>query len=165
MYKNTTQENNAPDLIKFAKSRAKKLREFLANQGHAISHSQSLEATAQTEGFKDWNTYTARFKMAEDAITDLKPQPETAAPYPLQVGDAISGTFRGAKFTGTLRGLEKTITGGVWRTVLHFDKRIELPGHPALKNTRERVRIMLNANGVSVNLKGKPDGHTILNMP
>jgi len=163
------QETNTPDLIRFAKSRAKKLREYLAGQGHTLSHSQSLEATAKTEGFKDWNTYTAHFKLAEQAIPiPVHNEAGTTAKepsYPLQVGDVISGTYRDCPFTGKLLGLEKTITSGVWRAKMHFDKPVKLPGHPALKNTRQRVNCMLNANGLSVDLKGKPDGHTNLNMP
>jgi len=158
-------QNNNPDtLIGFAKSRAKKLRKYLATQGHSINHSQSLEATARVEGFKDWNTYVARFNLVEQALPQEEQTSQTA-PYPLQVGDTISGTHRGVKFDGVLRGLEKTITDGVWRTVISFDDPLELPGNPALRQSRRRVRLMLNSNGMSVNLKGRPDGHTTINMP
>jgi len=160
----TMQKIEKPNLIKFAKSRAKKLRQYLADQGLTISHSQSLEATAQAEGFKDWNTYTARFKLAEDAVPTTN-TPISQNEFPLHVGDRISGEYRGSQFEGSLIGLEKTITNGVWRAVLKFDKPVELPGTKALKHTRQRVSCMLNENGMSVNLKGTPDGFTAINMP
>jgi len=158
------QETNQDSLIRFAKARAKKLRGYLAQEGVSINHSQSLEATAQTEGYKDWNTYVAHFKLAEKS---LPPQTAPAAdpPYPLQVGDTISGTYREARFTGILRGLEKTITDNVWRANIAFSEPLEIPGNPALAQTRRRVRLMVDGNGISVNLKGNPDGHMAIEMP
>ena len=41
------------------KTQAKALRAYLAEQGVEISHSQALEATARSHGFKDWNTMSA----------------------------------------------------------------------------------------------------------
>lgn len=158
------QENNQGSLIKFAKSRAKKLRDYLEKEGHIINHSQSLEATAQAEGFKNWNTYVARFKLAEQAVPP-QAAASTDAPYPLQVGDAIAGTYRGVRFGGILRGLEKTITEGVWRANIAFSDTLAIPGNPALNQTRRRVRLMVDANGMSVNLKGKPDGYSLIDMP
>jgi len=164
MERRTMTQITTPDLIKFAKSRAKKLRTYLTAQGLMISHSQSLEATAQAEGFKDWNTYVARFDAAKAAFLAPAPKSDNNN-YPLQVGDPISGTYRGCKFKGTLLGLEQTITKGVWRAKMQFDKPVRLPSAEALKLTRQRVRCLLNANGISVNLKGHPDGQTVINMP
>jgi len=152
------------DLIRFAKSRAKKLRDYLAKEGHSINHSQSLEATAHVEGFKDWNTYVARFKLAEQSVPQ-EPTAPTEPPYPLQVGDNISGSYRGVRFTGVLRGLEKTITNKVWRASIAFSETLEIPGNPALNQTRRRVRLMLDTDGRSVNLKGEPDGYSSIDMP
>ena len=41
------------------KSRAKRLRATLSEQGKTISHAQSLEAIAPTYGARDWNTLNA----------------------------------------------------------------------------------------------------------
>lgn len=158
------QETNQDSLIRFAKARAKKLRGYLAKEGLAINHSQSLEATAQTEGYKDWNTYVACFKLAEQAVP-LQTVSPAGLPYPLQVGETISGTYREVRFTGILRGLEKTITENVWRANIAFSETLEMPGNPALAQTRRRVRLMVDGNGISVNLKGNPDGHLAIDMP
>jgi Glyoxalase superfamily protein len=164
-FENTnTHATDTTDLIKFAKVRARKLRTYLATQNINLSHSQSLEATAQCDGFKDWNTYAARFKLVEASIPSLD-VPDTKNAFPLEVGDCVTGTFRGAAFKGTLLGLEKTITGGVWRTKLDFDTPVKIPSPEALNHTRRRMQLMLNANGQSVNLKGTPDGHAAINMP
>lgn len=152
----------AADLIRFAKSRAKKLRTYLTQQDITLTHSASLEAIAKTEGFRDWNTYVASFKLAEVAIQSSK-DVDTGL-FPLQVGERISGTYRGAHFTGRLIGLESTKGPGVWRAKLHFDDAVTIPGTELLKHTRQRVRCMLDSEGRSVNPKGKPDDHVLISF-
>lgn len=150
------------DFIKLAKARAKRLRSYLTEKGHAISHSESLEAIAKTEGHRDWNTYSALFKTVSD---ELKSPEQMKQHYPLHVGDTVKGTYRGASFRGTLLGLEETITGGVWRAKIHFDAPVNIPGPEMLKLTRQRINCMLNSDGCSVNLKGTPDGQMAIDMP
>jgi len=160
------QKNTEPDLTQHAKNRAKRLRLYLADLGHTISHSESLEATAQVEGYRDWNTYCAYFKLAENAAGLAVPTENTdTKTYPYQPGERIAGSYRGSKFIGTLLGLEKTISPGVWRAIIHFDAPVAVVGAEAVGHTRRRVRLMLNANGMSVNLKGRPDGFASVNMP
>lgn len=154
--------DEAGDFIKFAKTRAKRLRSYLAEKGHTLSHSESLEATAKAEGYRDWNTYSALFKTVAN---ELSAPTKNRQHYPLHVGDKIRGTYRGVRFEGILMGLEETITNGVWRVKLHFDTPLDLPAPEGLKLTRQRVRCMLNADGMSVNLKGTPDGHMTVEMP
>lgn len=159
----TMTHSETPDLLKFAKSRAKKLRAYLLSQEIKISHSQCLEATAQAEGFKDWNTYAARFRLAAEALaeeTSMVPDSR----FPLVVGDRVSGLYRGAAFEGTLLGLELTKKPGVWRIKMRFDAPVALPSHPDLKLTRQQVRLLVNDAGHSVNLVGKPDGETSLTL-
>ena len=155
-------ETPADDFIKFAKNRAKRLRKYLTDKGHPLSHSESLEAIAQAEGYRDWNTYIALFKLVAQELTEPAGAKQH---YPLHVGDIVQGTYRGVRFSGSLLGLEETITTGVWRAKLHFDNPVQIPSHKALNHTRQRVRCMLNSSGHSVNLKGKPDGHISLDMP
>ncbi|MEX0300071.1 MAG: glyoxalase superfamily protein, partial [Kordiimonas sp.] len=150
---------DAEDFIKLAKNRAKRLRAYLDGSGHSISHSESLEAIAHSEGYRDWNTYSALFKTVAGEIS--KPD-QRKQQYPFHVGDTVTGTFRGVRFQGTLLGLEETITLGVWRVKMHFDNPVKLPSHEALNLTRQRINCMLNIAGASVNLKGAPDGHIIL---
>ena len=156
-----TQQN---DLIKYAKSRAKKLRAYLETRDHRISHSESLEATAKADGYKDWNTYSALFKLAETELakenTPLQPQQ-----FPLHVGDRVRGIYRQAHYEGVLLGLEATINPGVWRVKMHFDTPVSLPSHKSVDLTRQRVRCMLNAEGISVNLKGTVDGDVTIELP
>ncbi|MBL4789103.1 MAG: hypothetical protein JKY60_08660 [Kordiimonadaceae bacterium] len=154
------------DLAAFAKKRAKKLRLFLADLGHSISHSQSLEAMAHAEGFRDWNTYCASFKL----VADISPEPDFRAArhyenFPVQVGDRISGRYRGVPFKGVLLGLEQTITPGVWRAKMHFDAPVKLDNPKSFDVTRQRVQVKFNAAGKTVNLKGTPDGSTELDLP
>ncbi|PCI64082.1 MAG: hypothetical protein COB37_02680 [Kordiimonadales bacterium] len=154
------------DLAAFAKKRAKKLRLFLADLGHGISHSQSLEAMAHAEGFRDWNTYCASFKL----VADIVPEHDFKAAkhyenFPVQVGDRISGKYRGVTFKGVLLGLEQTITPGVWRVKMHFDTPVTLDNPKRFAVTRQRVQVTFNAEGRSVNLKGTPDGSTAIDLP
>lgn len=153
------------DLLRFAKARAKRLRAYLTDENHPISHSMALEAIAKTEGFRDWNTYAARFQLAAEAFAETPPETPETGYFPLRVGDRITGLYRGASFKGVLLGLEATINPGVWRAKLHFDTPVTLPGTDRLKHTRQRVRCMLDADGHSVNLKGRPDGAVILELP
>ncbi len=157
-----TVKTDAEDFIKLAKNRAKRLRSYLDGSGHSISHSESLEAIARSEGYRDWNTYSALFKTVAGEISNSS---HTKQQYPFHVGDKITGTFRGVRFQGTLLGLEETITSGVWRIKMHFDTPVKLPSHEALNLTRQRINCMLNVKGASVNLKGSPDGHIKLDMP
>lgn len=157
-----TAEQDPADFVKFAKNRAKRLRKYLTEKGYPLSHSESLEAIAQAEGYRDWNTYSALFKLVSQELTEPS---DKSQHYPLHVGDRIQGTYRGVRFSGTLLGLEETITSGVWRAKLNFDNPVQLPSHEALNHTRQRVRCMLNIDGNSVNLKGTPDGHITLDMP
>lgn len=159
---NSHAEASADDFIKFAKNRAKRLRKYLSEKGHPISHSESLEAIAQAEGYRDWNTYIALFKLASQELPDAL---EMGQHFPMHVGDRIQGTYRGVRFVGTLLGLEETITSGVWRAKMHFDNPVELPSPKGINLTRQRVQCMLNSDGVSVNLKGSTDGHISLDMP
>lgn len=158
----TMTDTLAADLIRFAKSRAKRLRAYLTQQNIALTHSACLEAIAKAEGFRDWNTYVASFKLAEMAIQSSAEEPDTF--FPLQVGEIVSGQYRGAAFTGRLMGLENTINPNVWRAKLHFDEAVTIPGTELLKHTRQRVRCMLDAEGMSVNLKGRPDGQLLLKI-
>lgn len=154
--------NTADDFIKFAKNRAKRLRTYLVDCGYKLGHSESLEAIARSEGYRDWNTYCALFKAAASEISDPI---HTHLQYPFHVGDTLRGLYRGVRFQGTLLGLEQTITSGVWRVKMHFDAPVHLPAPTGLSLTRQRINCMLNIEGLSVNLKGTPDGHITLDMP
>ncbi|TNE67558.1 MAG: hypothetical protein EP335_01250 [Alphaproteobacteria bacterium] len=131
-----------------AKNRAKRLRTFLAGLGHSLTHAQSLEAVAQEDGHRDWNTMSAQLKARADG----------EKPCPWAVGAAVCGHYRGARFRGHIRGLEIAGRGNVWKAVLQFDEAVEIGPSERLNLTRQRVRLIIDAQGQSVNLAGKPDG-------
>lgn len=150
--------------INTAKARAKRLRQYLASIGASLSHSQSLEAVSNEEGYRDWNTYAA-------CLQGQSPSTDEGGPFPpIRVGERVKGLFRGSAFEGTVLGLEKTDGGPpqlepVWRIKIQFDAPVELPAPEGLDLTRLRVRQMINGKGKSVNLKGRPDGHMHLTLP
>lgn len=148
------------DIITLVKGRAKRLRTYLSDLGYALSHAQSLEAIAKEEGCRDWNTLSARLRQHTA---------HTAEHPPLQVGDRVSGTYRGSAFEGTVLGLERTDgsakqLGPVWRIKLQFDSPVEIGSSEKLSLTRQRVRAMIDTKGISVNLKGRPDGLMTLTL-
>jgi len=50
------------------KTQAKALRKYLAEQGVELGHSKCLEAVARTQGFKNWDTASARVKGGEGVL-------------------------------------------------------------------------------------------------
>ncbi|NVJ70618.1 MAG: hypothetical protein HWE08_09715 [Alphaproteobacteria bacterium] len=141
------------DLITRAKGRAKRLRSYLSDIGHALSHAQSLEAISKEEGCRDWNTFSAQLRQ-QTFVQGNNP--------PVQVGDVVKGIYRGSPFKGTVLGLERTDgspkqLGPVWRIKVQFDGPVEIGNSQSMSLTRQRVRGMINGKGQSVNLKGVPD--------
>ncbi|NVJ97312.1 MAG: hypothetical protein HWE25_04110 [Alphaproteobacteria bacterium] len=148
------------DLITHAKGRAKRLRTYLSDIGQTLSHAQSLEAISKEEGCRDWNTLSARLRQQQASMPNHPP---------VQVGDRITGTYRGSDFEGTVLGLERADGSDkqlcpVWRIKVHFDEDVEIGSSPNLPMTRRRVRVMINKEGQSVNLKGRPDGFMAITL-
>jgi len=141
------------DIVQNSKARAKRLRAYLSATGHSLSHSESLEAIAQTEGHRDWNTYSALSKAQKPSQG-----------FPLHVGARVTGTYRGAPFEGTLLGLEQTINKDVWRAKFRFDHPVSPASHANIGLTRQMVRCEVNCSGISVNLLGKPSDEIILTL-
>ena len=146
------------DSLKKTKGRAKRLRSYLASQDFEITYAQSLEAVAQEDGFRDWNTLSASLLAASDPARSDSEEKNAASALGFHVGDRVCGTYRGGDFTGTILGLEKTDGAPVWRIKIQFDEPVHLNPDGLLDLTRLRVRLMINADGTSVNLKGTPDG-------
>jgi len=149
------------DLITQMKGRAKRLRTYLSDLGHTLSHAQSLEAISKEEGCRDWNTLSAQLRQQE-IVHDNRP--------PIQVGDRARGTYRGSDFEGTVLALERTDgsakqLGPVWRIKIQFDGPVRVGTSEHMNLTRQRVRAMIDREGRSVNLKGVPDGFMQLDLP
>ncbi|WP_262692965.1 glyoxalase superfamily protein [Kordiimonas aestuarii] len=146
------------DILKHTKSRAKRLRSYLASQDIPITHAQSLEAVAKEDGMRDWNTLSATLAAAGNPARPHSEEQNAAHRLAFHVGDRVGGTYRGGNFAGTILGLEKTDGGPVWRIKIQFDAPVAIGTSAALNLTRLRVRLMINTDGTSVNLKGTPDG-------
>lgn len=146
------------DTLSRTKSRAKRLRSYLASQNISVSHAQSLEAIAQEDGYRDWNTLAAMLLAANGPARATSEDKYTAPRLGFHVGDRVAGTYRGGDFIGTILGLEKTDGAPVWRIKIQFDQPVEIGSSSALNLTRLRVRLMIDVSGTSVNLKGTPDG-------
>lgn len=147
------------DTLSRTKSRAKRLRSYLATQDIAITHAQSLEAIAQEDGHRDWNTLSALLSAECEPARTTSEDKHPASKLPLSIGDRVTGTYHGSAFTGVILGLETTGGSGVWRIKLHFDAPVEVGPGPNLRFTRQRVRMTIDADGMSVNMLGKRDGH------
>lgn len=148
------------DLITQMKGRAKRLRTYLSDLGHTLSHAQSLEAISKEEGCRDWNTLSAQLRQQENTHANRPP---------VQVGDRTFGIYRGSDFEGTVLALERTDgsakqLGPVWRIKIQFDGPVAIGQSEQLNLTRQRVRAMINGEGKSVNLKGVPDGFMELDL-
>ncbi|MCJ9430503.1 glyoxalase superfamily protein [Kordiimonas marina] len=142
-----------------AKARAKRLRAYLTGAGLPVSHSQSLEAIAHEDGFRDWNTLSAHLRQAaspeeKPAKSDIS---ENGCPFTL--GSRAAGFYYNTPFTGQVRGIEMTARDGVWRITLQFNKRLKVTMGDHLDMARQRVRLTVDRLGRSVNLAGKADGH------
>ncbi|MFC4346284.1 glyoxalase superfamily protein [Kordiimonas lipolytica] len=149
------------DLITQMKGRAKRLRSYLSDLGHTLSHAQSLEAISKEEGCRDWNTLSAQLRQQESTQANRPP---------IHVGDRTTGIYRGSAFEGTVLTLERTDGSSkqlcpVWRIKIHFDAPVAIGTNTQLNHTRQRVRAMINREGKSVNLKGVPDGFMQIDLP
>ena len=152
------------DILKHTKGRAKRLRSYLASQDISITHAQSLEAVAKEDGMRDWNTLSATLLAAGDPARPHSEEKNTAPRLAFHVGDRVGGIYRGSDFKGTILGLEKTDGGPVWRIKIQFDAPVDIGPTSALNLTRLRVRSMINAQGISVNLKGTPDNQMQMSL-
>jgi hypothetical protein len=147
------------DNLSRTKSRAKRLRSYLANQDIAITHAQSLEAIAQEDGHRDWNTLAALLAAESEPARATSEDKHPAPALPFKIGDRVTGTYHGSTYAGVILGLETTGSTDVWRVKLHFDAPVEVGPGPNLRFKRQRVRMTVDASGTSVNVLGTRDGH------
>lgn len=147
------------DNLSRTKSRAKRLRSYLATQDIAITHAQSLEAIAQEDGHRDWNTLAALLAAESEPARATSEDNNPASTLPFKIGDRVTGTYHGSTYTGVILGLETASSAGVWRVKLHFDQPVEVGPGPNLRFHRQRVRMSIDASGTSVNVYGARDDH------
>jgi len=117
------------------KLQAKALRRALVSQGHPISHGFALEALAQQNGYKDWNTLSAVAKKPESV--------------PFRLGEAVRGTYLGQDFEGEIIGLRQMAKKDRFRLTIRFDVPVDVVKFEGMSNFRSRINIVVNREGVS----------------
>ena len=117
------------------KTQAKALRQSMAQDGHVMSHSKSLEVLAKQLGCRDWNTLSAIVGN------------NNAFSYAL--GEAVRGTYLGQPFEGEIIGLRKVPNKQRFGVTIKFDVPVDVVKFDGMSNFRSRINIVVNKNGVS----------------
>ena len=142
------QSTNFRSPFEEAKTQARLLRIELANKGITISHSQSLERTAQQLGFRDWNTAAAR----------LSNHPDIA----VQVGDHVRGTYLKQHFTARVLSVTEHGNGSHYRIALDLDEPVDVVTFDSFSNYRNRVQGLINARGESPSITSDGEPHLVV---
>lgn len=120
--------------IVHAKAEARRLRQTMLEEGKSISHSHSLELVARKEGYRDWNTLSAKLK--EDGGAAFRP------------GERVRGQYLSQAFVGTV--LKATQTEPGWTAVLlDFDEAVDVVTFESFSNFRKRVHGVVGPEGRS----------------
>jgi len=135
------------------KTHAKRLRDDLAADGIAISHSKALELVARQNGARDWNTLAAtRPATAAETATPV----DAAAPF--SVGEAVDGTFNGNPAQGRVIGVSETIKPDLWRVTVAFNPPVDVVTSKLFTSERRRIEMIVGADGRSRRLTGTETG-------
>ena len=119
------------------KSQAKRLRGTLSEKGKTISHTQSLEAIAQTYGARDCNTLNTQ--SFDETCTNHRDW---------QVGQLVSGQYLGYRFTGQIKAA-RSIASKNWALALVFDEAVDVVESEHFSNLRRQVNCIVGPNGRS----------------
>lgn len=133
------------------KQRAKSLRKALAETGHAVSHSQSLELLAKQLGHRDWNTLHASLG--------------NRLPLPFQVGQRVSGRYLGQPFQGELTAVAKRSADGRFIVNVRFDTPIDVIVFDSMTNFRSYAKAVVNQDGYTVEKTSNGEPHLVFDMP
>lgn len=117
------------------KTQAKALRQSMAQDGHVMSHSKSLEVLAKQLGYRDWNTLSAIVGNNNAFLYAL--------------GEAVRGTYLGQPFEGEIIGLRKVPNKQRFGVTIKFDVPVDVVKFDGMSNFRSRINIVVNKNGVS----------------
>ncbi len=142
------QSTNFRSPLEEAKRQARLLRIELANNGVTISHSQSLERTAQHLGFRDWNTAAARLSNHPD--------------IEVQVGDQVRGTYLKQHFTARVLSVTEQGNGSHYRLALDLDEPVDVVTFESFSNYRKRVHGQINARGESPAITSDGEPHLVV---
>ena len=122
--------------IEDLKAEAKRLRAALAASGHALSHSQSLEALARQRGYRDWNTLHA-------AMGNQPPKP------PIALGDVVEGVYLGHPLRGEVIAVHALGDGRV-RIKLDLEAPVNVSAFDGMDVWRRRLNANIGRDGATV---------------
>jgi hypothetical protein len=108
------------------KTQAKALRQSMAQDGHVMSHSKSLEILAKQLGYRNWNTLSALAGNHK----------------------AFAYAF-GQPFEGEVIGLRKVPNKHRFGVTIKFDVPVDVVKFEGMSNFRSRINIVVNENGIS----------------
>ncbi|MEF2553912.1 glyoxalase superfamily protein [Aurantimonas sp. A2-1-M11] len=127
-----TQTNTATDY----KAQARRLRAGLADGGHELTHSASLELVARQHGFRDWNTLSAQAARSRSVAE-------------LTIGSPVAGRYLGHDFTGELIALHALSRSGRYRATIHFDAPVDVVAFDSFSAFRRRVTVTIDGAGAT----------------
>ena len=131
------------------KTSAKNLRAALAQSGHSVSHSQSLELLAKQLGHRDWNTLHASVGNAPS--------------IPYHVGQRVSGSYLGQSFEGEIIALRNLTGEDHFGVTVQFDDAVDVVTFEGMSNFRSRVSAVVNRAGVTAEKSGNGQPQMVLN--
>ena len=133
------------------KNQAKRLRSALAEDGVAISHSQSLERIAHQFGYADWNTLHA---LAGN----------TAPVFTPAIGQRVRGTYLGHPFTARIRAVSLVQLGDRYRVTLDFDEAVDVVAFEGMSAFRKRVSATIGTDGRTVEKTSNGVPQVVINL-
>ena len=122
--------------IEDMKLQAKRLRASLGETGKPVTHAQALELVARQHGHRDWNT--------AHASAGNRP------PVAWYVGQVLTGTYLGQRFTGEVLAVQKIGEAGQHRVTLHFDEPVDVVTFDSFSAFRQRVTVTLGPDGTTM---------------
>ena len=137
--------------LKEAKQQAKRLRETLASQGTAISHSDALELVAKQHSARNWNTLAAQLKEGERCGLSGQAGTATASTAgkpTFALYGAVSGQYLGQPFTGQVVSLAKV--GHNLHIALQLDAPVDVVRFESFSSLRSHIRATITPDGRSL---------------
>ncbi len=131
-----------------AKNAAKNLRAHFVARGHTISHSKALELVAKSEGFRDWNTFSAYLKKCETLPGFF-------------AGDRIDAIYLGQPGSGVILKSEE-FDQGRWHVAIQLDDPVDVVRFDSFSSIRSRISATIGADGNSFDHTS--DGNPILRL-
>lgn len=130
--------------IAAAKTAAKQLRLSATEQNMKISHSRALEMVAKSEGFRDWNTFSAY----------LNENPT----FPFQENDRVLATYMGHQMAATILSVSE-LSNSRYQVTLYLDQPVDVVSFDSFSAFRQRVTGVVNQQGISFDKRSDGTPH------